>query len=113
VVIVGLIGVALGIAVGVPVIDVLGIAVGIAVGISVGDLVGLAVVVAVGLDVVGDLDVGGIVVGLVDVGFFVIATVGFLVTGVGVHCGPTLSAKLKNGHHKLFAAIREKSHDSA
>lgn len=105
VVIVGLIGVALGIAVGVPVIDVLGIAVGIAVGMSVGDLVGLAVVVAVGLDV--------IVVGLVDVGFFVIATVGFLVTGVGVHGGPTLSAKLENGHHKLFAAIREKSHDSA
>jgi hypothetical protein len=55
-------------------------------------------------------DVGGIVVGLVDVGFFVF---GFLVTGVGVHGGPTLSAKLENGHHKLFVAIRAKSHDSA
>lgn len=53
------------------------------------------------------------VVGLVDDGLIVIAVVGFLVTGVGVQGGATVSATLENGHHILFVAKRERSHDSA
>lgn len=67
------------------------------------------------LDVGVGLIVGAIegIVGLVDVGFTVIALVGFALTFVGVQGGPTLSATLENGHHILFVAKRERLQDSA
>jgi hypothetical protein len=57
--------------------------------------------------------VGGVVGLVVDFGFIVIAIVGFALTFVGVQGDPTVSVTLENGHHILFVAKRERSHNSA
>jgi hypothetical protein len=73
--------------------------VGVVVGFSIASIVGAVVGVVVGL--------------LFDVGFIVIAIVGFALTCVGVQGGPTVSATLENGHHILFVANLDRSHNSA